>query len=387
MKRGRITVLVLLTFLLGSTGINAQTGKTEGQTKETVSESVREITGTVILEQAAPPEPVFSSDVTVDAETGWHVVTLSVNHPDEPRKNITAKITPEGGSTLFSLQVGGIEFLESPDSLKNIFNGGCGMPIMYPTPNRVKDQRYIFNGKWYTMTVPGEEGKRRLHGIVRDDTAWQFEQPSLVDDGVRVRTWYAIDKDNPRFQAFPFTSTLLVEFKVTESTLVISYRVLNRGGIQMAYGFGLHPFWKTLGGRENIRIQSDLRWRMEADENLIPTGELIPLASTPYDLRNPRALTEIMGFDDVYYGLLPESTLRIYYDALHINLDIKGTQDFSHVVLYTPDRDYFCLENQTCSTDVFNLYAKGMGQRAGLRTLNPGKLARGSLEYSFEYTN
>ncbi len=383
MKLGKISFLVLFALLYGYIGLNA---KSNGQ--ETVSGEITEITAPIILEQALPRPPVFSSDVTVDEETGWHVITLSVTYPDEPRKNISAKITPEGGSTLFSLQLGGIEFLETPDSLKNVIRGGCGMPIMFPTPNRVRDQRYIFNGNWYTMLVPGEEGKNRLHGIVRDDTAWKYEAPAVVEDGVRLRTWYALYSSNPRFQAFPFTSTLLIEFKVTTDRLVVNYKVLNRGGgIQMAFGFGLHPFWKTLGGRENVRIQSDIRWRMEADENLLPSGELIPVTGTKYDLRNPKPLTEIMGFDDVYYGALPESTIRIYYDALHVNLNIRGTQDFSHVVLYTPDRDYFCLENQTCSTDTFNLFAKGKGQRAGLRTLNPGKIAGGTLEYIFEYTN
>jgi aldose 1-epimerase len=56
--------------------------------------------------------------------------------------------------------------------------------------------------------------------------------------------------------------------------------------------------------------------------------------------------------------------------------------DFTHLVHYTPRGErFFCLENQTCSTDVHNLHAKGFTEAAGLKTVAPRAVHRGAVRY------
>ena len=48
------------------------------------------------------------------------------------------------------------------------------------------------------------------------------------------------------------------------------------------------------------------------------------------------------------------------------------------MVVYTPPgRPFFCMENQTCSTDAHNLYSKGLEKEAHLLIAGQGKKVSG----------
>ncbi len=55
---------------------------------------------------------------------------------------------------------------------------------------------------------------------------------------------------------------------------------------------------------------------------------------------------------------------------------------FSYQVLYSPrGKEYFCLENQTCSTDAHNLFDRGFEKVSGLNIVKPGEIHRGYVKY------
>jgi aldose 1-epimerase len=52
-------------------------------------------------------------------------------------------------------------------------------------------------------------------------------------------------------------------------------------------------------------------------------------------------------------------------------------------VLYTPRGErYFCLENQTCSTDAHNLFDRGFEGESGLKSVAPDGVHDGSVSYT-----
>ena len=54
-----------------------------------------------------------------------------------------------------------------------------------------------------------------------------------------------------------------------------------------------------------------------------------------------------------------------------------------HIPRYTPRGErFFCLENQTCSTDAHNLFARGFVDVAGLKTVAPGATRQGAVRYA-----
>ncbi len=324
---------------------------------------------------------VFSHAITVDAKTGWLIIHLNAEDSNDPRSSIAAKICAEGGCTLFSLTVGGHELVRASEDKSQFLERMDGIPIMFPTPNRVRNQEYVFMGDSLRMTFPGDDKPRRLHGLVRDDTRWKYSEPVEVEDGVVFRSWYVFDESNPRFPAYPFLCTLRMEFKLMKDRIRVSYEVENQDNKPLGYGFGLHPFWNVIGTRDDVRIQADLPWHMDAIE-MMPTGKLDPARGTVWDLSEPKILSQL-HLDDVYFGATLESTVRVIYDVLGLEIVQRASPDFTHVVVYTPETDFVCVENQTCSTDTHNLYAQGLVRESNLLIVEPGMKNGGQIEYSF----
>ncbi|MFC1551287.1 aldose 1-epimerase [Candidatus Latescibacterota bacterium] len=323
----------------------------------------------------------FSGTVTQDQSTGWNIVQLNAEDPENPGKNISIKVVPEGGSNLFSINVGGHDLVRPTGDLNRFKKGMGGIPVMFPTPNRVRNQTYVFMGETHTMTFPGDDKPKRLHGLVWDDSAWKFSEPVTTPDGISFSTWYVFDESNPRFPGYPFRNTLTVTYTLTADRVRIGYEVENQDSKPLGFGFGLHPFWNLIGSKEGMHIQADIPNRM-LGENKLPSGELAPVADTEYSLIEPTLLSELK-LDDVYFGATPESNVRITYDTIGLEIVQRASADFTHVVVYTPN-DAVCVENQTCSTDMHNLYDKGFEKESNLQILDPGKTAGGHIDYLFE---
>jgi aldose 1-epimerase len=70
-----------------------------------------------------------------------------------------------------------------------------------------------------------------------------------------------------------------------------------------------------------------------------------------------------------------------------LRLTLGASPDFTHVVVYTPAaRPFFCIENQTCSTDAHNLHARGFVRQAHLSIVEPGQSHRGALDWRIRRT-
>ncbi len=121
---------------------------------------------------------------------------------------------------------------------------------------------------------------------------------------------------------------------------------------------------------------------MEA-EKLLPTGKLLPLDGSKFDARKPKSLA---GFDadDVYFGMKSSAPAVIDFREPRLKITLEASDDFTHLVLYTPKEPWFCVENQTCSTDAHNLFAKGLKKESHLQVVEPGKTATGHVEMKFE---
>jgi aldose 1-epimerase len=123
---------------------------------------------------------------------------------------------------------------------------------------------------------------------------------------------------------------------------------------------------------------------MEAHD-CMPTGELIEVNNTPYDLREPRPLEEL-NLDDVYWKMDAGKTASVKYLGWQKELRLRASDDFSHMVVYTPKhRPCFCLENQTCSTDAHNLYDQGKKDVSGLMILEAGQVHEGWVSFEIVY--
>lgn len=332
----------------------------------------------------AAPDVTFSTSVSKDAETGWSIVTLESSDAKNPKNNLSVSICPEGGCNMFSFKVGGTELIYQMDKLSQLFAKANGTTILYPTPNRIRNGIYVFRGDTLRMSFPGETRSHAGHGLVWDDAAWKYGEPVAGKKSASFKAYYVLDEANPRFPAYPYSNILTVEFTLFRDRVRIAYEVENRGTKPLGFGFALHPFWNIFGSREETLIRVPLPWHMDAT-NMLPSGKLDRVTKdSKWSLLEPTPLTSLR-LDDVYFGATPKSRVDVFWNSIGLDLHLRASADFTHVVVYTPDRGFFCIENQTCSTDALNLFDQGLVKESHLQVLQPGKKTGGKVEYIPEW--
>lgn len=326
----------------------------------------------------------YSAAAVLDRDLNTIVVALSYTDPDDPTRNLLACIAPELGSNVYRFKAGHHELITC-DMEKLKERGHTGTFVLWPFPNRVRDGQYTYQGRQYSLASVRRGSL--IHGLVYD-RSWTYEQPVTSSEGATVTTAVEITPASPGYGAYPFASRLSLAYTLTATGLTVTYTVQNKGSQSLPYGFALHPYFTLLPDREGTRVTLPAAHVMEADADLLPTGRLLDVHSTMYsmfDLSQPTPVHQLK-LDHVYTDLPDSSPATIEYDGLNLSLHISASEDFTHTVIYTPAQSpFFCLENQTCSTDAINLAQREMGDIAHLLEVQPGESASGFIRYQVAY--
>jgi aldose 1-epimerase len=310
--------------------------------------------------------------LSTDADTGKAVLSIK-------NGSTAIKLRPESGANVFSINYKGTELLKSPKSLKDLPGFGYGVPVLFPMPNRVRDGVFTFEGKPFKFE-PNNNGNF-LHGLVHS-AAW--ETGSIDDQSGKVMLRLRFQPGTDLYKRFPFAHDLLLAIEALDDGVRWKYTVDNsKGDKPVPFGFAIHPWILYQGSREQTFITIPATSVMEA-ANLLPTGKLLILDGSSYDARKPKSLGGFLS-DDVYFGMQSSKPTVIDFRQPRLKITLSASDDFTHLVLYTPKGEpWFCVENQTCSTDAHNLYAKGLKKESHLQIVEPGKTASGHVEMRFE---
>jgi aldose 1-epimerase len=294
------------------------------------------------------------------------------------RRGMEARIVPSCGSNLCRFSLGGLHIIDfEPEIL--LAGGYTGTPVLYPTPNRVRDCAFDWKGRTFRQVKAGKTVSE--HGLVHDEQ-WDRGEPVAGKGFALAETWLVFEEGSPMFEAFPFAHRLGLEFRLTARGLTVTYTIRNEGDREIPFGFGLHPYFMKLSGEDRTFVSLTAPLVMEAPADQLPTGRLLEVDGTGYDLRQPRAVGSL-DLDHVYTAIPPGERAVIRYGTHGLELSLEASEDFTHVVVYTPRGErYFCVENQTCSTDAHNLHARGFIRESGLRTVAPGTACTGSVTYA-----
>jgi aldose 1-epimerase len=313
------------------------------------------------------------------------VVCLKYKGAGEGENTIEAAISPFFGSNLFKIKFNDKDLIYTD---YKVFNnrGFTGIYVLFPFPNRVKDKKYTFNNKSYSLEAVDRFGiKHLVHGLVFD-RPWGYEQPVASKDHASVKTYIDIDRSHPCYESFPFKCRLSLNYILKQDGILLEYEVINHSRVEMPFGFGLHPHFVKLSGKDKTKITVPAKYVMDTDSELIPSGKLVETEGTMHDLNNQR-IVDKLELDHVFTGLKKNKPATIEYVKERIKIIAKASDDFTHAVLYTPkDAPFFCLENQTCSTDAINLHEKGFITESNLLVLKPGKTHKGFVEYLIQKT-
>jgi len=313
----------------------------------------------------------------IDPQDGLELIMLGCRQNGSNENSLEAWIAPAYGSNLCRLSVDGNPVIDFDRNLL-VKKDFTGTPVLYPTPNRVRNGVFRYHGKAYDQV---KRGVRIFeHGLVNSEP-WNYLEPQVTQESILLTTWIDFEDTCAFFQAFPFKHRLSLEFCLTAAGLQVSYTIENRGDQTIPFGFGLHPYFTKLSGDSGTCVELPANYVMDYTSDLLPTGRLIEVGGTQFDLRQKVELGAL-DLDHVFTGVPDGKYAQIYYDTLHMHVHLVATSDFSHMVLYSPrGENYFCLENQTCSTDAHNLSDRNFTVESGLKFVLPGKTHTGSVTY------
>lgn len=163
--------------------------------------------------------------------------------------------------------------------------------------NRIRGGRFRLDGREYALPV--NDGPNHLHGGPRGfhRALWSVE-PLRTAEGAGV----ALSHDSPDGdQGYPGAVRARVAYLLTAGgDLVVDYHaVCDR---PTPVNLTQHSYFNLTGDPAGDVL--DHRLRLEADgftpvdDTRIPTGEIAPVAGTPFDFREPAALGARIGADD-----------------------------------------------------------------------------------------
>lgn len=288
-----------------------------------------------------------------------------------------ALVSPLLGANLCRLTHNGRPVIDfEPDMLaQGLYTGAF---LLYPFPNRMEGNRYAYGGKTYAHPYSAAPDAY-MHGVARKEI---FTVESLRADGGQASVRCKLDfaPGSPVYALFPFEHRFFVDYTLTPGRLRVDFTIENQGNAPVPFGLGIHPYFIRLGGDAGTHIEVPADTRMAATEALLPTGETKP-AQGGYDLRAGRALNEL-DLDDVFLRAMGKKAV-ITYDGEAFRTELDAGPSFTHFVVFTPPgKPYFCIEHQTCSTDAFNLHAKGFVKEAHLLEVPAGGKFEDWVEYA-----
>lgn len=305
---------------------------------------------------------------------------LSHDGGGNPARAMEARVIPGFGANLCRFSVGGRNVIDFDRGLLLALDF-TGTPVLYPTPNRVRNGTLRWEGRDYPQRRLGKPVLE--HGLVHTE-AWETGEPVAGEDSARLETWLDFTEAGPLCESFPFPHRLSLSFLLTARGITVTYSITNRGSRALPFGFGLHPYFVKLAGDDGTRISLPADKVMEATADLLPTGRLQDVTGTIFDLREPVRVGSL-DMDHVFTGIQPGKHAVVRHNG-GPEIVLEATPDFTHLVLYTPRGEkYFCVENQTCSTDAHNLFDQGFAVESGLNIVKPGAVHSGSVTYAIRF--
>jgi len=149
------------------------------------------------LSNTTPAGEIFEH---TDPGTGTQVYVLK-------QGGTVVRFAPAKGANVFSIQVAGIEYLRAPADMYTFDGLLFGVPVLYPTPNRVRNATFTFAGETYEFEP--NFGPHHIHGLVIGQP-WQVLGTETTDRAARIRSAIGFAPGSERYAQFPFAHRLVL---------------------------------------------------------------------------------------------------------------------------------------------------------------------------------
>ncbi len=204
---------------------------------------------------------------------------------------------------------------------------------------RIKNGQFTLNGKEYQL--PTNENGNTLHG---GDHGYRFLNWGYTTSRGQNSVSVIFQKHiKEGVDGFPGNYLATIIYTLDNANRVtLSYSALN-GEQDTIFNPTCHAYF-NLSDRNDLSTHSlmiNSNEHLQTDDELIPTGRVLPVDNTPYDFRKTKSLQEAInenhGFDDAFVvngpgmGTKPVAVLRDNKSGRQITVKSEGTG----LVMYT----------------------------------------------------
>ena len=343
---------------------------------------------------------------------GWPVVTLESPSPSDPDRPtfLSAQVVP--GRAMLTLQIkarlpsrgetdlitapsaaDARDFLETPEEYPGNRSYMIGGAFLLPYANRIRgklspDRRTIeapILGK--TVRLPANSGGKRpgaeqyaMHGLLLSSRVDEMRRETTEEQDALHATLRAGDFGGR------WLSRAEIEFEnvLRGDSFAATIKVRNVGGEPLPMGIGWHPYFNLPSGRrEQARLRIPARSRLPVNDydEVLPTGEIVPVEGTVYDfsMLGGQALGDLY-LDDCFVELEEGVAAEIVDPEASYGLRIAGTSPaIKAIQVYAPpDQAFVALEPQLNRADPFGAQwgpDAGTERGTGMAILAPGESA------------
>lgn len=233
-------------------------------------------------------------------------------------------IAPDRGAIVTSFCVADRELMYFDQTtfnepLKNIRGG---VPILFPTPGKLDNDRWSYDSK---------QGTLKQHGFARN-LSWR------VDARTDSSATLVLRSSDLTLQSYPWNFTARLRYALAPSALSIEFEVENESATPLPFAFGLHPYF-AVSNKAAARIPTR---STRAFDNVSKT--IVPFDG--FDLTR----------DEVDLHLIDHGSSQA---ELHLGdgtaIAIEASAEFTRWVVWTvAGKDYVCLEPWTALGNALN---------------------------------
>ncbi len=255
--------------------------------------------------------------------------------------------------------------------------------------NRIRDGHLELGGKTY-QSDPNFLGKHTLHGgaVGMGKKVWQIE--NTTTDSVTFTISLADGE-----MGFPGNLSATVAYKLTgDATLDIEMQATTDAPTLCNLAHHSYFILDGTGSIASHRLQIDAGNYLPVDSDLIPTGEVRPVADTPFHFRTPRRLESGVPLDHNFCLATSRQDIR------KVARLTSSVSDVS-LVVHTTEPGLQIYDGSRIDIDVPGLAGKPMSANAGIAiepqywpdanhhegfpsaVLQPGETYRQHTQYAF----
>ncbi|MGD0831805.1 MAG: aldose 1-epimerase [Terracidiphilus sp.] len=346
------------------------------------TQAVTEIGGqkVVTLTRAAvsTTRPEFTS-ITLAPGRGMEIIQITANFPG--KGNVDVLASPD--------LAGAKKMLDVDDDEYGNLGYRLGAAFLVPYPNRVRG-KLSGDGKTITtawqghaLTLPANFwGKlptaehNAMHGLILKAKTNEVHVQKLDGGEQAVGVIHAGDFGGHWLSKTDLVITVTLSADAVDASIVAH----DVGNAEEPMAIAWHPYFNLPSGdrtQARVRIPASTTAEVDGYDNVFPTGKLLPVKGTQYDLNAPGGVALGKNFYDDNWNHIDwkagAATVDVIDPAAHYGVKIEGlSPEIKSIQMYAPpNKSFVAIEHQYNLGDPFG---KEWGSTdTGMVTLKPGE--------------